>query len=201
MWRCEQFKEELPQYVADGEPASPYYRALRAHLASCPSCQEELQRLRWVEEALRCWPKVPAPSALLERVMQAIVEQPHSVRMQERWQPLTWEVWVPALAVLAGLMIAVFSLPPHLLNAPVAVPGEEASQLWARDLASWESWLEGHREIVGTVWNGVFAALAVFGIGFALASWDALGREWWKEVERYFADLGNQVRLFFRRIH
>ena len=46
---CEWYEDLLPQYVADGEPATRETAALRAHLASCPACADLLARLRRVE--------------------------------------------------------------------------------------------------------------------------------------------------------
>ncbi len=64
----------LSRYL-DGECRSSEAAVLEKHLAGCPACAAELQRMRQVNRLLDTWQTEPAPGALLEGVMAAVTRE------------------------------------------------------------------------------------------------------------------------------
>lgn len=92
--QCEVVRSLIHGYV-DGELEPGAQAELRAHLASCASCAQQvetLQALRGVlaSRALR----YPAPAALRQRIAQG--------RISRRWPPRLWSAALPGLAVAAS---------------------------------------------------------------------------------------------------
>jgi hypothetical protein len=53
--RCEEIRERFIDLLYDEHGTPPASPELRAHIDSCPMCQQELQGLRGVQESLRGW--------------------------------------------------------------------------------------------------------------------------------------------------
>jgi len=169
MLNCETCREQLPQYVADHQPADAEFDALRRHLASCHDCCAYHERLITVEAALARMPRM-IPSARVRAHVIAMIA--HEGRTAPPWQWLPWTVWLPALALIAALAIAWASLLhpeiglgalPDLetvvqpLNVPAPIPSL-ARVDWSSDRAT-------------ALYIGILLGLAGFGLMLSLARW------------------------------
>ena len=98
-------------------------RDVARHLEGCAECRAELEALRSVTAALGRIPDAPAPD-----MWHAVRSNLHPRRASSAW---VWEVWEPAAAVAAGvLLVAVLmygSLAPGLTPPQMAAAtvGEE----------------------------------------------------------------------------
>lgn len=69
---CDQMKEALSAY-ADGELSADETRVVEEHLASCPSCAEDLKTMNEIEQRLRRFSKEEgAPDGLWESISDSI---------------------------------------------------------------------------------------------------------------------------------
>lgn len=174
--QCDQVRPRLSEYIADvasgrlaGAPGD--IEALERHLEECPACRAEAERLRYVEEALRSYPGVTPPATLTADIMRRVaMERPVA---EEEWRVLPWDVWVPAVAFLLALLVAVASIPPQLLPA---VPGETIDDTvvsWAEQVNVWLSPLQGPAQ-GGLLWAALATLLATtagLGLSLALSEW------------------------------
>lgn len=195
---CERVRSQLPQYVADGEPSLACYSRLRAHLVACGACQDYARRLCAVEEALRSYPAVAPSRDLTAAVLRNISEE--SPALQEEWHLLPWDVWVPAMALLLGLAVAVVCLPPHVLPAAQLPDLESTLSDWP---ASVNTWLAPVYPLVAgdqfwALWSGVFAAGAGIGISLSLNRWNALHTKGLNELEARVESVASRVRSYTR---
>lgn len=172
MLSCERMQERLPQYIADGERATPRHEALRAHLASCPACRAYAQRLRLVEEALRTYPRAHPSPLLTNRILETVGRDRAAM---EEWHPLSWDMWVPVVVFVLALLIGSVSLPQEML---ARVPDTQLTET----LATWPYALQGRsalwgkmeKELLWAVASGIFATMAGLGMGLTLAYWSRL---------------------------
>jgi anti-sigma factor RsiW len=174
---CDQCCQELPQYIADDEPALARYQVLRAHLQACDRCRAYALRLRVVEDALRTYPAVSPEPGMTLLVMRRVVAQDR--RGEEEWHLLPWDVSVPAMALVLALGLLIVSMPPQ--PSP-AVPVQELERAFFELPSTIDAWLTPVRalmskDIFWAAWSGVFATTAGLGIGLSLANWNALNRE------------------------
>jgi predicted anti-sigma-YlaC factor YlaD len=198
---CEQMQQLLPQYVADGEPALSDYGALREHLSVCMACQDYAMRLRTVEHALRSRPLVSPGPAMAERVVRTLSRENDPA--EEEWHWLPWDVWLPALAFALAILIAVMSIPQHLLagsGTPTLV-GNLAT--WPDMLSFWLTSLQTRlgETVFRAIWLGVFATTAGLGISISLACWNAVNSESLDHLESRFSSLADRVRHPWRHAH
>ncbi len=200
---CRLVQRQLPQYIADGEPALPLYASLRAHLASCHACSTYAAQLRLVENALHTYPLVAAGEGLGERI-RATVDLEGRPR-QEEWHLWQWDLWIPAIALVAALIIATLSLPPGWaswgllsewantpLTAPQALPGwvDKIRQvLPPQDLPGQNA----NSSVFWGVWIGIFVTTAGLGISLSLATWGRKHSQRLNDLESQVSDLATRV--------
>jgi len=153
---CDTLREQLVDYVVAGEPADDQYAVLRAHLYHCVQCQQDLNRLRQVELALRAWPLEEVTPSLQLRLLATgnRLQQPMDL------YPLPWAIWLPALTVLIAIGLALFLTPVPLSIAlqPAASPLEWNPRALSLD-----------HDALQAVWVGVSVALAGIGVTMALS--------------------------------
>lgn len=197
---CQQLREQLIQYVADGEPVSIAYDGLRAHLAACPICGAELDRLRLVEQALRTYPLTLPKTDVTAHVLRAIAAQ--QVK-QEAWHPLPWDVWVPVAAFAVAIIIAMMSLPSQPTTT-VALQELAASPIvWPSPI---DGWIMTVQRIMAessfwAIWIGLFAATAGLGLGLSLANWDKRNSESLDRLETEISHTASRLWDQARRAH
>jgi len=104
---CHEIEKELSAYL-DGELPPKEADRVREHIAKCPACARELERLRRVIETMRELPAVPAPKGLKEKILDELVasetgrEKPAGAsRMRMLW-PTAAAVAVAALLAWYG---------------------------------------------------------------------------------------------------
>jgi hypothetical protein len=199
MVSCALVQRELPQYVADGEPALPLYASLRAHIAGCPACSAYAARLRLVEEALHTYPTVPAAAGLGEKVL-AMVDL-ESQRHEDEWHLWQWDLWIPAFAFVAAVLIAILSLPPGFVSwgslaewANTPVVGPQALPAWLETIK-----LNASSSVFWAVWVGVFVTTAGLGISLSLAYWDHRHSQRINDIESQVSELATRAWTEARR--
>lgn len=104
-------------------------QVLRAHLAGCVSCRDELAMAARVRTALRCLPEAPLPpgfAAGLERRLRVVAP----ARAQGRWRGLA----LPLLSAMAGFVVAAAVAAPWLRPAPPAAAARRPSRVVAGSL-------------------------------------------------------------------
>ena len=180
MLSCKRAQEQLPQYIADGECATPRYEPLRAHLASCPTCRAHARRLRLVEEALHTYPRAHPSVLLTDRILRAVGRERAE---REEWHPLSWDVWVPVAAFVVALLIASASLPQEMLSRVPDMRLAETLANWPHSLQSRSTlWGNMGKDFLWAIASGIFATMAGLGMGVTLAYWSK------------FSDLGDLER-------
>ena len=174
MSNCERIQEQLPEYIAAGEPASvatvvPNRRDVSVHLSRCSLCQAYARDLRLVEQALHAYPLVSPPPSLVAAILERVMHEDQIV--EEEWHLLPWDIWVPLAAFALALMIAVMSMPPHLLDA-ATIELEANIRQWPTSLAQLVGQLGtgSEQDLFWALWSGFFATTAGLGIGFGLAN-------------------------------
>ena len=201
MHPCEQIQERLPQYVADGEPALPEYYSLRAHLRDCPICRAYAKRLRSVEAALRTYPLVSPDADVTTRVIRAVYAENQS--REGEWHLLPWDLWVPAVALMMALLIAVISVPPHLLPEPPIQQLGGAAENWPSPVSAWAASIlpQTDREVFWAIWTGIFVTAAGVGLSLSLACWNALNTRSLDHLEEHVLAVANRLRRITRHPH
>lgn len=104
-------------------------QVLRAHLAGCVSCRDELAMATRVRTALRSLPEAPLPpgfAAGLERRLRVVAP----ARAQGRWRGLA----LPLLSAMAGFVVAAAVAAPWLRPAPPAAAARRPSRIVAGSL-------------------------------------------------------------------
>jgi hypothetical protein len=130
---CHESRERLSQLLDEVLPARD--RALvEAHLADCPECRRELERLRATVSLLQRVEPVRAPVGFVDRVMAAVRPVPWYRRLAA-WIFLPLSVKLPAeaaaMALIAILAVYLFQRDPELQRAirpeiPATPPRAEA---------------------------------------------------------------------------
>jgi anti-sigma factor RsiW len=94
------FSRKLSAYL-DGELAASEWEAVKAHLAACEDCSEELLRLSSMDSALRTIPAIEPPSFFAAKVTAA------AKAMNEYHGPFRnfLRVPVPAMALMVSFII------------------------------------------------------------------------------------------------
>jgi hypothetical protein len=200
MLPCERIQEQLPQYIADGEPASSQYAAIRAHLRGCLPCGAHARRLRFVEEALQAYPLVRPEASMVARIMGTISAE-DSIQEKE-WRLLPWDVWVPALSFALAVLLAMMFIPPHLLPATSVPELENTLTNWPNAVDAWTklpSLVE--EDAFWPVWSGIFAAMAGIGVSLSLTCWNALNSRSLDNLEEHVTDAAQRLWGFARRAH
>jgi len=194
---CKQVQEQLPQYVADGEPMIPYYAALRTHLASCSACRAYANRLRSVEDALHTYPHVHPSPLLTDRILRAVGRKRAEM---EEWYPLSWDVWVPVLAFVMALLIASASLSQEMLASVSDMRLAKTLATWPHVLQSRSAFWESiEKDLLWAVASGIFATMAGLGMGVTLAYWSELDRANLVDIEQRLTNTAQ--RLWKRARH
>jgi len=197
VFSCNQFQEELPQYVADGERPLPQYDALRAHLQECASCRDHVDRLRLVEGALYSYPRMAPDPTLTDRILLAIAE--HEIEAED-WRPLPWDVWVPALAFIATFLVIMFSFPSNNFTLISVRESKNAFVSWSELLHNGASLWEGMgTDLLWAIWSGIFATIAGLGLGVSITCWNELQSSSVHQLEERLTDTVH--RLWGRARH
>jgi hypothetical protein len=201
MLLCKHVQRLLAQYIADGEPALSTYSALREHLNVCTACRDYAMRLRTVENALHTYPFVSPDPATAERVVRTLFLENRPA--EEEWHWLPWDVWVPALAFALAILIAVMSIPQHLLVGAGTPNLEGTLAVWPSVLSAWLTSLQSRlgETVFRAIWLGVFATTAGLGISLSLVCWSALNSESLDQLESRVSDLAERVRHPLRHAH
>jgi len=201
--QCDEVRARLTEYIADvvsgrSPSASREARALEGHLERCAACRAEAERLRWVEEALWSYPGVTPPADLTASVMRRVeAERPIA---QEEWHLLPWDVWVPAVAFVLALLVAVVSIPPDLMPA-IPGPGlDGALASWSEQVNAWLAPAQGPAQ-GGLVWAVLGAILATTaGLGLSLAI-SACTADQVNDIESRVSDVASRLWDTARRAH
>ncbi|MFP3867644.1 MAG: anti-sigma factor family protein [Desulfobacteraceae bacterium] len=120
MLNCQDVQELLSTYVDDELPLAQK-EWVRAHLAVCPACQEELTRLKQVWEALAALPDSAPPPDLVDQVVARL--------------PKPEAPWWRSLALAASLLVGIMlggSLGVNLHQ--VLSPSEDRPQVMALEV-------------------------------------------------------------------
>lgn len=130
--KCARSQELLSAFL-DRELNEAASSALRAHLAACESCAQELEALQQVKLALRNIPAPRCPDSVWQSLSVKIAQEPMPV-LPRRRAPLVSPVW----AVAAAAMLAIGAVRPSgqgsstlqaLLDGPVVSTADSASPL------------------------------------------------------------------------
>ena len=108
--------EEIQDF-ADGRLTPARREDLEAHLATCPQCGRELERLRWVKEGTARLPIHEPPPDFPARVAQALDSED---RRGSHARPLRWYL-VPAAGVLAAAAAVILLVSRGPRDLPSAV--------------------------------------------------------------------------------
>lgn len=201
--QCDRVRARLAEYIADevsrgSVDVSGDAVAIECHLAECAACRAEAERLRQVEVALWAYPGVEPPADLTAAVMRRVAaERPLA---QEEWRMLPWDVWVPAVAFVLALLVAVASIPPHLLPtvSSDAIGGTVAS--WSEQVNGWLAPMQGPSQR-GLLWAFLGALLATTaGLGLSLAI-DACASDGMDALESRVSDVASRLWDMARRAH
>ncbi len=178
-------QDALAHYAAC--PMAEWPPALRAHLAECPVCREEMHWLRTVEAALASWPLAEPAPGFLERLLERLAREQVPARAG---QVLPWNIWVPAMTLGAALIIAALALPPQISQA-----WEPAISEWPRQVAPWaaEGRLTLDRGAFWAVWSGLFVATGGVGLTLALSAWNARYTRRVEEVKRALSEAADHL--------
>lgn len=201
--QCDQVRGRLAEYVADamsrtGAGTTGDAEDIERHLAECAACRAEAERLRQVEVALWAYPGVEPPAELTAAVMRRVAaERPLA---QEEWRMLPWDVWVPAVAFVLALLVAVASIPPHLLPAVSgdSIGGTVAS--WSEQVNGWLAPIAGPSQ-GGLLWaflGALLATTAGLGLSYAL---DAFSSDEVNAIESRVSDAASRLWDRARRAH
>jgi len=198
---CERVQGELPQYVADGEPALAMYVPLRGHLQGCADCRADAERLRAVEAALQTCPRVVPPVTLVPAIMSEVDGATQTGK--EEWQPLSWEVWVPVVAFAVALLIAMISMPSRLFTSMTLQELETTIRTWAGSTGGWFAPLEQitRNDIFWVIWSSVFVTTAGVGLSLGLRHWNREAGKRLRELSGHLAEATDHLLQRERRAH
>jgi hypothetical protein len=188
----------LPEYVADGHPREPDDAVLRAHLAVCPQCRAEAERLCRVEAALRSWPIAAAPPELAPYVLAAVAGRR---RDAEPWQVLPWRIWVPAVAATLALLVSVLAM--SVDTWPSADQVQALLAGWHASVADWLAPLQVRIDpnVFWAIWSGIFATTAGLGISLGLRAFNQLDRRELDHLEAQAGEVADRVWGRLRGAH
>lgn len=108
---CEETMFYLSRYQ-DGELDKPLREQVKAHLAQCPDCRQELQRLEQVTADIKHLPEVEAPLNFTAQVMAKVKE-----KEKPRWLVLPRLVY--------SFVFIIFCLLGFLLNPNLKSPRQK----------------------------------------------------------------------------
>jgi hypothetical protein len=201
--QCDEVWARLAEYIADvmsgkGPGASREAEALERHIEGCAACRAEAERLRWVEEALWSYPGVTPPADLTAAVMRRVAAE--CPVAQEEWHLLPWDVWVPAVAFVLALLVAVVSIPPGLMPG---IPGEGlggAVASWSEQVNTWLAPAQGpaHGGLVWVVLGAILATTAGLGLSLAVNAFPAAEVS---EMESRVSSAASRLWDMARRAH
>jgi hypothetical protein len=183
--------------VADGEPRIREYASLLKHLATCSICREEAERLRLMEEILQTHPRRAVDPKLTRRILSAIADEERKregVRAAEA--PLmTWDLWVPALTLLAALAILALSASEQMLALVVPLDVDLSLLRQPVSLPEMVSGLslQGDNTLFWAVWSGFFAIASGIGLWVSLNAWSAMSSNAVTQMEGHLAGLVRRV--------
>jgi len=101
---CHEIEKELSAYL-DGELSPKEAVRVRGHVAQCPACARELERLRRVITAVRELPEVPAPEGLKQKILDELAAG-ERVRRKPAGVSRLRMLWPTAAAVAIAALLA-----------------------------------------------------------------------------------------------
>lgn len=108
MISCRDFRKRISPYM-DGELTGRAGRAVEAHIAACPDCRRELERLKAMQRTLAALETPPLPPFLSTRIMARAAERPHILRILPLWMTAGTaglsRRWLAACALACGLIL------------------------------------------------------------------------------------------------
>jgi anti-sigma factor RsiW len=118
------------QALADGRLDAAQEAVVRAHLATCARCRDELERLQWVKATMRRMGGPHAVPADVVQGVQAALDRADTDRSSVgRWW--RWQLSPLGLASAAATLVVLATLAVLWLRAPSGVPAAVAADLAA----------------------------------------------------------------------
>jgi hypothetical protein len=130
---CPDARAQLSALVDDAL-APPARRALEAHLAACPECQRELDRLFATVSALGRLARVRAPAGFADRVIRAAFPRPWYRRLGDLLF-VPWRLKLPLEAAAVALLVVAAVYLPRRVPEVVQLAREATEPSAARDVA------------------------------------------------------------------
>ena len=112
---CNDIRENLIELLAEG----PGSTEVRAHVAQCSACAQELDSLKKTMALLDEW-EAPEPSPYFMTRLRA-----HAREERQQAQSF-WRTWLrrPALAVSLGLLLVIGGISYKMLQPPIELPSD-----------------------------------------------------------------------------
>ncbi len=164
---------------------------------ACASCRAFAAQLRVVEDALHTYPPVSPPPSLVHSIVSIVSREDQTGK--EEWQPLPWDVWLPGAAFALALLIAMMSMPPHLLTRATLQELESIVHEWPEAINAWLAPLQAtvRTDLFWTIWCGLFATTAGLGLGLGLVRWNAYASKRLRDLE---TSVSNMASWLFDRV-
>lgn len=196
MANCGEYRRWLGEHMLDDLNAMDYPRDLRAHLADCAACRRYAQKLQIIDTALRERPLRSVSPYLSQRIMRSVERME-----QEHWEILPWSVWLPALAVAGGLIVAAYSFPTgHFLPQEISFWERSVTLAGAQPVSLLEPPL-GESDAFWALWSAVFAVISGLGISLGLNSFHEEQRECVQEVKQDLQSRAERLLHPLRHAH
>lgn len=193
---CRKYRRWLCEHMVDDSSAMDCPQDLRAHLADCVACRRYAQKLQIIDAALRERSLRSVSPYLSQRIMRSVEQME-----QEHWEILPWSVWLPALTIAAGLIVAACALPAGYLSPQkvsfwersVTLTGTQPLPLFQPPL--------GESDAFWALWSAVFAVVSGLGIILGLNSFDEEQRDCVHEVKRDIQSRADRLLHPLRHAH
>ncbi|MSR83089.1 MAG: hypothetical protein EXS58_09210 [Candidatus Latescibacteria bacterium] len=116
MMRCDEFQTWFADYLSQALP-TPERRELEDHLALCPSCRQDLEAERHLDQLLATQPLVPPSPDFTLQVLARIHRERAPAPSLARWLLNGLPFAASAAALLVGLNRALGALPARVRQA------------------------------------------------------------------------------------
>lgn len=116
MMRCDEFQTWFTDYLSQALPA-PQRRELEDHLALCPSCRQDLEAERRLDQMLAAQPLAPPPPDFTLQVLARTHREGAAVPNLGKWLLNGLPYTASAAALLVGLNRVFGALPARVREA------------------------------------------------------------------------------------
>ena len=116
MMRCDEFQAWFAEYLSQALPA-PQRRELEGHLALCPSCRQDLETERRLDQLLAAQPLEEPPPDFTWQVLARLHRERAPAPSLTRWLLQSLPYAASAAALLVGLNRALGALPARARQA------------------------------------------------------------------------------------